>query len=86
MIRKLSEPVSVSMTYDHKNSKAYPTKILWQGRIYNIVKIGLHHEFKVGRTLMHIFSVESPSLFFRLSLNTENLAWILEEISDGESN
>ncbi len=86
MIRKLNEPVSVSMTYDHKNSKAYPTKILWQNRVYNIAKIGLHHEFRIGSTLIHIFSVESPSLSFRLSLNTQNLAWCLEEISDGEPN
>lgn len=84
MIRKLHEPISVSMVYDHKNLSAYPTKILWQNRVYKIIKIGLHHKFRVGSTLIHVFSVESPSLSMRLTLNTQSLGWSLEEISDGE--
>jgi hypothetical protein len=43
----------------------------------------LHHTFKSGRILFHVFSVASKSLFFRLVLNTDTLFWRLEEISDG---
>jgi hypothetical protein len=43
----------------------------------------LHHTFRSGRTLFHVFSVASKSLFFRLVLNTDTLFWRLEEISDG---
>ena len=50
---------------------------------YPIVKVGLHHTFRQGRTLYHVFSVTSKTLLFRLVLNTETLNWRLEEISDG---
>jgi len=60
-----------------------PKYMIWKGRNYAINKIGLHHSQRVGRTLYHIFSVISGSLFLRLRLNTDNLLWNLEEISDG---
>lgn len=74
------------LSYDSKVRRAVPRRILWEGKIYEIVKIGLHHTFREGQTLFHIFSVESPTLFFRLKLNTQNLEWTLEEIADGEPN
>lgn len=84
MLQKISEPVSVGLVFDHTLGKVIPKKILWQKKVYLIEKIGLHHHFKVGRTLFHVFSVESKTLSFRLILNTDNLFWKLEEISDGQ--
>ena len=86
MIQKISAPISVALVYNHKSREVKPCKILWEGRSYVIKKIGLHHTVRQGRTLFHIFSVESESLFFKLALNTESLSWMLEEIADGESN
>lgn len=86
MIEKISASVSVGMTFDSKKKKVVPKWVVWKGRLYPIVKIGLHHTFNRGRTLYHVFSVESKTLFFRLVLNTENLHWKLEEISDGMPN
>lgn len=86
MIQKISVPVSVTLAFDHKKRKVFPKVVFWDGKLYRISKIGLHHTYLQGRTLFHVFSVESPELFFRLVLNTENLHWNLEEISDGESN
>ncbi|OGM04789.1 hypothetical protein A2715_01420 [Candidatus Woesebacteria bacterium RIFCSPHIGHO2_01_FULL_39_32] len=83
MIEKVSVPVSVSLAFDHTKRKVYPKWVIWNGRLYPIAKIGLHHTFRQGRILFHVFSVASKSLFFRLTLNTENLHWRLEEISDG---
>lgn len=83
MIEKISAPVSVSLFYDSRKQKVLPKWVVWDGRLYPIVKIGLHHTYRQGRTLFHVFSVASKNLFFRLILNTENLHWILEEISDG---
>jgi len=83
MIQKISVPVSVSFTFDSKKRKIFPKWIVWNGRLYPVVKIGLHHTYRQGRTLYHVFSVTSKNLFFRLVLNTENLHWKLEEISDG---
>jgi len=86
MIQKISIPVSVTLYFDHKLRRSVPVNILWEGRVYPITKIGLHHTYRAGRTLFHVFSAESPSLFFRLVLNSETLHWLVEEISDGEAN
>jgi hypothetical protein len=83
MLEKVSVPVSVSLSFDSKTRKVSPKALVWNGRLYSIVKIGLHHTFRQGRTLYHVFSVASKTLFFRLVLNTDNLHWRLEEISDG---
>jgi hypothetical protein len=83
MIQKLSVPVSVSLSFDHTKRKVFPKWLTWDGRLYPIIKIGLHHTYREGRTLFHVFSVVSKTLFFRLVLNTETLHWRLEEISDG---
>jgi len=83
MIEKLSAPVSVGIKYDHTKRKVIPKWVLWEGRIYPIEKVGLHHTYRAGCTLYHVFSVASKTLFFRLVLDTETLHWRLEEISDG---
>lgn len=84
MIQRISVPVHVTCTFDAKLRKVFPEVVIWEGRSYSIKEIGLHHTYRLGRTLYHVFSVESPTLFFRLVLNTDNLFWTLEEISDGE--
>lgn len=84
MLQKFSEPVSVSLVFDHTQRHVYPHGVVWNGRKYSIIKVGLHHAYRVGKTLYHVFSVESETLFFRLVLDTETLHWTLEEVSDGE--
>jgi hypothetical protein len=86
MIQKISAPISVALVYDHKKREVKPIKVLWENHPYLIKHIGLHHTYRHGRTLFHVFSVESESLFFRLVLNTDSLGWMIEEIADGESN
>ena len=76
MIRKISEPVDV--VFHH-----LPISLTWSGRTYSVLKVGLHHTYRHGATCHHIFSVVSSDLFFRLNLNTDSLAWTLEEVSDG---
>lgn len=83
MIEKLSLPVSVGITFDHTKRKVIPKWILWEGKLYPVERVGLHHKYREGRTLFHVFSVASKTLFFRLVLNTDTLYWRLEEISDG---
>lgn len=71
------EPILVGMT-------TTPKWVKWGPRIYQVKKIGLHHTYREGRTLYHIFSVVTDSLFLRLKFNTENLSWQLEDIEDAE--
>ncbi len=77
MNQKISEEVFVTLV------SKIPTGVKWKNRTYKITKIGLHHTFYEGNTLYHVFSVMTDTLFMRLVLNTENLLWKLEEISDG---
>jgi hypothetical protein len=83
MIQKIHEPVSVSTFFDHTRGIVFPKVVIWKNRTYPVRKIGLHHSYRLGRTLYHVFSVVTPTVFLRLVLNTENLSWKLEEVSDG---
>ena len=83
MIEKISVPVSVSLVFDHTKRKVVPKWVVWEGRLYTVEKLGFHHTYRLGETLYHVFSVTTKTLFLRLVLNTNNLAWRLEEISDG---
>ena len=64
-------------------SSNIPLSIFWRGRVYKITKIGLHHNFYEGKILIHIFSVLSGTLFFKLKFDTKNLEWRLLETYDG---
>lgn len=81
---KIDEPISVISSFNHRLKRSEPRKILWNGREYIVTKLGLHHTRRDGRTLFHIFSVASEATFFRLSLNTDNLFWTLEAVSDND--
>lgn len=83
MIEKVSVPVSVGIAFDSERRRVIPRWVVWNGRTYPVVKLGLHHTYREGRILYHVFSVAAKAMFFRLILNTENLHWKLEQISDG---
>ena len=86
MIDKIDAPISVTLEYDHKTRRSFPSKVTWEGREYSIRTVDYHHKFFQGRTYIHIFSVASDTVFFRLAYNTQTLQWRLQEIADGESN
>lgn len=86
MIQKVDLPITVVTVFDHKKRASTPTQVLYEGREHKIVQVSFHHTFRDGRTLYHVFSVSSESMFFRLVFNTETLAWKLEEVHDGETN
>lgn len=73
---KIEEKVTVGMVNN------IPKYVLWKGRNHTITQIGLHHYYKTGTTLYHIFSVVSGTLFMRLKLDTDSLIWKLEEVND----
>ncbi len=83
MVEKIDELVTVGFTFDSVKRRVAPKSVVWNGRLYGVSKIGLHHTYREGRTLYHVFSVVANTLFMRLVLNTENLYWKLTEISDG---
>lgn len=86
MIQKVDLPITVVSVFDHKKRSAIPAKLIYEGREHKIEKVGMHHTYRDGRILFHVFSVNSSSMFFRLVLNTETLGWKLEEVADAEAN
>ncbi len=76
MLSKINQPVSVEFNQ-------IPKKLFWRNKEYKILKLGLHHKYRVGNDLFHVFSVSGDHLFFRLVLNAQNLTWVLQEIHDG---
>lgn len=80
----LNEAVSVSLVFDHTTGRAAPKRLTRQGRTYTITQVGLHHTYRRGRTLVHVFSVTDGNTFFRLEMDAETLHWVLTEVSDGQ--
>ena len=85
MREKINEEVSVVMYYSSNKKVALPHLIHWQNKDYAVGKVGYHHAVKEGATLHHIYELvdSDENLWFRLSLNTSNLHWKLEAVSDG---
>lgn len=79
---KIEKPVSVSFSFDSEKQRVSPRWIIWNGRMRPVNKVGLHHTFRKGRTLYHVFSVVSKGVYLRLILDTDTLHWSLEEISE----
>jgi hypothetical protein len=72
----INEKVTVGMVND------IPKYVIWKNRSHTITQVGLHHHFREGSTLYHIFSVIAGTIFMRLKFDTEILNWKLEEIND----
>lgn len=80
MTHPINEPISVITVYNSDKQSVMPYKLSWHGRDYKITKLGYHHRIRVGRTLLHIFSVCTENTAFKLQLNTDTLHWLLEEV------
>lgn len=87
MIETIYEKIEVILIF-HLTPKPVTNiyKIKWRGKYYLIAQQAYHHKVWDGRTRLHKFAVSSGNLDFRLSYDTENLQWLLEEVSDGNAN
>lgn len=87
MREKINEEVSVVMYYSARRRVALPRLVSWQNRDYMVDKIGYLHPVWDGKTLHHIYelTVKEATLWMRLNLDTSNLHWLLEAVSDGEA-
>jgi hypothetical protein len=83
----INEKISVVTLFDRSDGRVTPYKFKWQDKVYKIKQVGLHYPVRVGRKLIHYFSVVSENnTSFKLRLDTENLHWTLEEVIDEFSN
>lgn len=70
----------MSLVFDHEKRRVYPSVLKRQGRVYRITTVSLHHCFRQGRTLIHVFSASDGNTFWRIQLNTDTLHWELTEV------
>lgn len=82
MVQEIGELVKVEGCFDNG---LMIKRVVWSGREYKIIKLGYHHTFYRGRTLWHVYSVASDTIFLRLEMNSENLQFKLVEVADGET-
>ena len=82
----INEKISVISRFDRQNGVVMPVKFRWQGRDYSLNKLAYYHRFRIGRSLQHIFHVTDGHLDFRLRLDSDDLHWYLEEVTDGATN
>jgi len=85
MLEKINEVVSVIASYNSEKNRFIPYKMRWRLRDYFIKRLAYHHKVREGRNLSHIFHVTDGNLDFRMRFDTEDLNWILEEVSDGST-
>lgn len=76
------EKISVITVFNEEKGLVMPKKIRWRNRNYLISNLAYYHRVRQGRNIIHVFNVTDGNLDFRLSLNSENLHWTLEEIYD----
>ncbi len=88
MREKINEKVSVISYYSAKKGKTVPHLVHWKNKAYAVGELGLAHKYKNGDTWYHVFEVttKDKTLAMRLNLNTQELSWTLEVISDGLPN
>lgn len=84
----INEEVSVIMYYSLRTRQAKPYLISWRNNDYRVGKIGYQHKIYDGKIAHHIFELtdKKATIWFRLNLNTDNLHWLLEVVSDGNAN
>jgi hypothetical protein len=87
MRSKINQEVSVVSFYNSRKQVAQPYVISWNNRDFTVGEIGYHHKIYDGKICHHIFELTNSeqTLWFRLNYNTDNLHWVLEEVSDGNA-
>ena len=78
MLTEVSEQVEV-VAFFGKN-RTIPYIVRWQGREFRIKKISLVHQVWEGNTKIFYFSAICEQTQLRLSFNSAELLWKLEEI------
>lgn len=76
----LNEKVKVVTLYDPINKLSRPLYVHWRYRRHTITQVGYHHKVRYGRTMMHIYHVNTESVSFRLRFDTDTLDWFLESV------
>lgn len=81
MIENINQPIKVIAFFEKGRIK--PLKFYWQSSFFEIQKINLIHQNRLGRSILYHFSVTSGQTLYELQFNHQTLNWKLIKISDG---
>ncbi|EKE13936.1 MAG: hypothetical protein ACD_12C00743G0001 [uncultured bacterium] len=78
MYEIINEPIKVLVSFSGLQVK--PQVLIWRGKKYVIEKVNLVAKDREGEALIYHFSVSDKANYFKISFNTKNLSWQLEEL------
>ena len=82
MYETINEPINVLVAFGQDQVR--PLSFEWRNKEYQIDKVNLVHYKRVGNDKLYYFSVSDNVNYFKLSFNTKDFNWRLEELySDG---
>lgn len=76
--------VDVLFSYNGRDQYARPVRLTWDGEDYWLAVVQFWYAEHKGGTLVHHYRVsdESGEYTFELSLETENLTWSLDRVTE----
>lgn len=80
MITEIHEAIKVGAIFGDNKKKLKPVWFIWNGRKYTIRKITYVWTERVGKTVIHYFTVTEGDNLFSISYNTDTLLWTLHSI------
>lgn len=78
-----NQRVSVLFYYDGDEEYARPVRLMWRGHEYELGPVKFWHTTNHDKQLLHHYSISDidNELTFQLAMETENLTWTLERVS-----
>jgi hypothetical protein len=80
MITEVNEPIKVGAIFGDNKKKLKPVWFVWSNREYRIKEITYSWTERVGKAVLHHFTVTDSMNLFTISYNTETLVWTLHSI------
>jgi len=78
MYETIDEPIKVLVSFGQNQVR--PLIFEWRGKKYEIDKVNLVHQQRAGNDKLYYFSVSDQANYFKLSFNTRDFNWRLEEL------
>lgn len=80
---RTNERIKVLSIYDPEKGKTIPYRLSWAGDVHTISQVSYYHQQRIGRITFHVYHVTDGTLDFRITVDSETLAWTLREVNDG---
>ena len=79
MYELINEPITVTATFA-KNRNVHPHKFVWKNRTYTIDSVNFIHQSKEGADTLTHFAVVCGYETYKITFDSNSLAWTLDEI------